>query len=49
MLLNHRNLVLQDPDIVAGALDLFQAKPKLGFSNCLMVRRLAKVDVTQRL
>jgi predicted nucleic-acid-binding protein len=37
MLLNHRNLVLQDPEAVAGALELFRAKPGLGFSDCLML------------
>ena len=37
MLLNHRNLVLQEPETVAGALDLFRARPALGFSDCLML------------
>jgi len=37
MLLNHRDLVLQDSETVASALDLFRAKPALGFSDCLMV------------
>jgi predicted nucleic-acid-binding protein len=38
MLLNHRDLVLQDPETVAGALELFGAKPALGFSDCLMLQ-----------
>ena len=38
MLLNHRDLVLQDAETVAGALDLFRAKPSLGFSDCLMLQ-----------
>jgi predicted nucleic acid-binding protein len=38
MLLNHRDLVLQDPETVAGALELFGAKPTLGFSDCLMLQ-----------
>ena len=37
MLLNHRNLIVQDSDVVAGALELFRAKPSLGFSDCLML------------
>jgi predicted nucleic-acid-binding protein len=37
MLLNHRDLVLQDADAVAAALELFRAKPALGFSDCLML------------
>ena len=37
MLLNHRDLVLQDPETVAAALDLFRLKPALGFSDCLML------------
>lgn len=35
--LNHAGLVLQDPDVVAAALQLFRAKPSLGFSDCLML------------
>ena len=38
MLLNHRDLVLQDSETVAGALELFRAKPALGFSDCLMLQ-----------
>lgn len=37
MLLNHRDLVLQDPETVTAALELFRAKPALGFSDCLML------------
>jgi predicted nucleic-acid-binding protein len=37
MLLNHRDLVLQDTETVAAALDLFRLKPMLGFSDCLML------------
>src|ERR1035437_9749898 len=37
MLLNHRDLVIQDSGTVAGALELFRAKPALGFSDCLML------------
>ena len=42
MLLNHRQLVLQDPESVAGALELFRAKPALGFSDCLMLQLARK-------
>lgn len=38
MLLNHRNLVLQDEETVAGALQLFRVRPALGFSDCLMLQ-----------
>jgi predicted nucleic-acid-binding protein len=37
MLLNHRHLALQDPDVVAAALDNFRAKPALGFADCLVL------------
>ncbi len=42
MLLNHRDLVLQDPETVAGALELFRAKPARGFSDCLMLQLARK-------
>jgi predicted nucleic-acid-binding protein len=42
MLLNHRDLVLQDAETVAGALELFRAKPALGFSDCLMLQSARK-------
>ncbi len=42
MLLNHRDLVLQDPETVAGALELFRAKPALGFSDCLVLQLARK-------
>ncbi len=38
MLLNHRELVIQDGETVTAALELFRAKPALGFSDCLMLR-----------
>ncbi len=37
MLLNHRDLTLQDADVVAVALEQFRKKPKLGFSDCLVL------------
>jgi|SRR5665213_1856983 len=42
MLLNHRDLVLQDPETVTAALKLFRAKPALGFSDCLMLHLARK-------
>ena len=42
MLLNHKDLVLQDSDVVAAALDLFRSRPALGFSNCLMIQLARK-------
>ena len=42
MLLDHRDLVLQEPEAVAGALELFRAKPALGFSDCLMLQLARK-------
>jgi predicted nucleic acid-binding protein len=42
MLLNHRDLTLQDPETVAAALELFRAKPTLGFSDSLMLQLARK-------
>ena len=38
MLLQHRDLVLQDAASVAEALELFRGKPALGFSDCLILQ-----------
>lgn len=37
LLLNHKNLTLQDADVVALALGHFRARPSLGFSDCLVL------------
>jgi len=37
MLLHHQHLTLQDADAVTAALNQFRHRPKLGFSDCLMV------------
>ena len=37
MLLNHQNLVLQESEVVALALNLFRSRPTLSFSDCLML------------
>jgi predicted nucleic-acid-binding protein len=42
MLLNHKDLILQDSDVVAVALDLFRSRPALGFSDCLMLQLARK-------
>jgi predicted nucleic-acid-binding protein len=42
MLLYHRDLVLQDVETVAGALEVFRAKPTLGFSDCLILQLARK-------
>ena len=42
MLLNHRDLVLQDPDVVAAALSRFRRRPKLGFSDCMALESARK-------
>jgi predicted nucleic-acid-binding protein len=42
MLLNHKDLTLQDSDVVVAALDLFRSRPALGFSDCLMLQLARK-------
>jgi predicted nucleic-acid-binding protein len=37
MLLDHRDLVVQEPDLVAAALLRFRRCPKLGFSDCMIL------------
>jgi predicted nucleic-acid-binding protein len=37
MLLNHKNLTLQDPDVVAAALEHFRARSALGYTDCLLL------------
>ena len=37
LLLNHKNLTLQDADVVASALARFRVRPSLGFSDCLVL------------
>jgi predicted nucleic-acid-binding protein len=37
MLLSHKELVLQDADVVAKALAHFRKRPRLGFSDCLVL------------
>ena len=37
MLLNHRDLTVQDADVVSAALASFRKKPALGFSDCMVL------------
>jgi len=37
MLLNHRDLTLQDADVVSAALERFRARRAVGFSDCLVL------------
>ena len=37
MFLEHRDLTIQDPDVVAAALARFRERPVLGFSDCLIL------------
>lgn len=37
MLLNHKDLTLEQSDVVSGALERFRKRPALGFSDCLML------------
>ncbi|MEP6713942.1 MAG: type II toxin-antitoxin system VapC family toxin [Terriglobia bacterium] len=42
MLLNHQNLVLQDTESVAAALQFLLAEPAPGFSDCLILQLARK-------
>ena len=42
MLLDHEHLAIQDPEIVEAALEVFRARPTLGFSDCLMLEMARK-------
>lgn len=42
LLLNHQHLSLQEPEVVAAALDTFRRRPALGFSDCLLVELARK-------
>ena len=37
MLLNHKDLTLEESEVVAKALEIFRKRPALGFSDCLML------------
>jgi predicted nucleic-acid-binding protein len=42
LLLSHRDLILQDSDGVAAALELFRSRPSLGFTDCLILQTARK-------
>ena len=37
MLLNHKDLTIQDAEVVTAALEYFRKRPALGFSDCLVL------------
>ena len=43
MLLNHRDLTLQDADVVFAALAQFRRRPSLSFSDCVVLEGARKV------
>jgi predicted nucleic-acid-binding protein len=42
MLLNHRELTIQEPEVVERALGHFRKRPSLGFSDCLVLEAARK-------
>ena len=42
MLLSHKHLTLQDPDVVVAALAHYLQKPAIGFSDCLVLELARK-------
>jgi predicted nucleic-acid-binding protein len=42
MLLDHRDFVIQESETVLAALELFRARPALGFSDCLLLHLAEK-------
>ena len=36
-LVNHNDLILQDGDVVAAALEIFRSRPALGFTDCVLL------------
>lgn len=43
MLLDHKDLSLQDPDVVMAALEHYRKRPSLGFSDCLVLEIARKI------
>ena len=46
MLLNHRSLAVQDPDVVEAALEQYRKRPALGFSDCMVLEIARKAGHT---
>jgi predicted nucleic-acid-binding protein len=42
MLLNHKDLTIQDAEVVVAALEKFKKRPALGFSDCLVLETARK-------
>ena len=42
MLLDHEYLTLQDPETVLAAVERFRERPRLGFSDCLVLEAARK-------
>ncbi len=42
-LLNHKDLILQDREVVAAALEIFRSRPARGFTDCLLLEVARKV------
>lgn len=42
MLLDHGQLVVQEPEVVSAALEHFRRRPALGFSDCLVLEAARK-------
>lgn len=42
LLLNHRELTLQEPEVVAAALAIFKERPAVGFADCLLLETARK-------
>jgi predicted nucleic-acid-binding protein len=36
-LLNHKDLIIQDRDVVAAALEIFRSRPAIGFTDCVLL------------
>ena len=45
-LLNHRDLILQDSDVVAAALVRFRERPSVGFSDCSCLNWHGRQDIS---
>ena len=46
MLLHHEHLTVQDSEVVAASVALFRQRPKVGFSDCLMLEVARKAGHT---
>ena len=44
MLLDHKDLTVQDSEVVAAALTIFRKRPALGFSDCLLIELARKAS-----